>query len=296
MLDSEMLRDMLLWPPVLTLVVLSPLLSRRFRTSPSRVGALVAASVFIGVCVAFAGIVGSPFDPLTMDAKARLPLVALLGLVGAGLALTTAWKLRALTALVLGLGSMRLVLGTVVEFQWSTGESLLYVGLFGGALAGVFLSTDRVLADVSPKFGAVILALVAGLPAPFMLFADSLVLAQLHLALGVVTGLVSLGVLVGVLPSIATARYVVVGVASSLWVIALRFANVEVLAFGLLALGLPLAALLSLRSASLSQPKRSLLPVAGLIVPIAAALVLGLIRYQADAVAAPGDDMSYGYQ
>jgi hypothetical protein len=287
---------MLLWPVLVAVAFWSPLLASRIRASQFAEAWLPPLGLVAALWAAYWGIVGTPFEPFAMDAKARWPTLLLVGLVASGLPTDGPPAARYLLLGVLSVASMRFFWGASIAMHWSLWQAALYVTGLGSLLFRRLRRADRTLTILRPKAAAAYLGIVAGLPAPLMLFGDSLVLSQLHGAIGLVTTVGAFAVWTGTLHSVARARYVVIVSAFSLWSLALLFGNVEGIAFFFLVAGLPLSALIGHRCKKYSPGIRELILLGTLVVTVGLAIVLGSLRYHEGAMNAAGDDMSYGYQ
>ncbi len=292
MLDGEMLKAMFVWPALASALLLAPLALPMVRKQRAVRMALLAASAIVGVAVAFQGILGTSPMEVTLDAKTRVLPVAALGLALGLLPRSAPGWLRFVSTALTGAVALRVLLASGIQSLWGASEVALILAASALALGALSVSVDRILDAASPKVGALGLAIIAAMPAPLMLFADSLALAQLHTAIAVVVALLVASVWFGAIASLALVRYFVVFATFALWVLAFAFANVSVTAFALLLLGLPLAAL-ALQFATPSRP--ALLAFGGFALPVLCALVLGFLRYQEDVAVVPDDDVSYGY-
>ncbi len=300
MLNAEMILATLLWPAMATGLLLTLLLIPTIRTRPKVASSLVAVSVGVGFFVGYLNIIAPPefFSP-PLDAKSRLPTVALLGL---GVALLRIWlPSRRATWLISGffaLFAYKLVFAAAIEFQWSTTEAIVRSLVFAAGLLVLFFSAEQLQSSQSPRISMAAIAGLGGLGAPLMLFSDSLVLAQLHGALGISAGVVF--VVISIFPTQVPSSQIytpVLAVAWCLWSIALVFANTPLLSFVLLASALPLAVLLP---RLLPSHHRGLATVLTLSALIAGSLGIGGLRYKktsdADTSAASEDDYGYGYE
>ncbi|MBL4635386.1 MAG: hypothetical protein JKY56_16115 [Kofleriaceae bacterium] len=297
MLNSDMLLATLLWPMVAVAVVLSTLWIPALQRSRSRALFVTSAAVAAGAVVGYWGIIGAPQWPLAIDAKARIPIIALLALVATGLSLRFPARIPSLLlGLVLALCAERLLLVAAIEFQWTQTQAIVRVLVLAVGMLVMLVSAGQLQRELPSRLSIFIVAIVAGLPAPLMAFSDSLVLAQLHGALGVSMGL--LCVATWVFPSrvlSGSVHTVAIALSWSLWTICLLFANMPTLSFVLVVSALPLANIVLILSSKLSVRTRHLLVVSSVMVALLSSLALGGLRYKSTSEATPASDDDYGY-
>ncbi len=297
MLTTEMLMATLLWPLLATGLVLSALALPAVREHRFPAGLVVALAGAIGLVVGYWGIVGTPSLLPGPDAKTRIPLIVVAALVGTLVILR--WPGRRVAFLMAssfaGL-SIWLVLGTAIASQWTTTESLLRAGTLWLGMVALLSSTEALQAQVSARVSMTALAALAGLGAPLMLFSDSLVLAQLHAALGISLGLIC--VITWWIPqhiAVRATHFLVIGVAWSLWSISLLFANTPMLSFVLLAMALPAGLIASQVARRKEWRWRLGLVLITVFALIAASLVVGGFRYKKSSSPEISDELEYGY-
>ncbi len=297
MLNSDMLLATLLWPMVAVAVVLSTLWIPAIQRSRNLALFVAAAAVTTGAVVGYWGIIGAPQWPLAVDAKARIPIIALLALVATGLSLRFPARIPSLIiGFVLALCVERLLLVAAIEFQWTQTQAVVRVLVLALGMLVMLVSAGQLQRELPAKLSIFIVAVVSGLPAPLMAFSDSLVLAQLHGALGVSMGL--LCVATWVLSSRVVAgsvHTVAIALSWSLWSICLLFANMPTLSFVLLVSALPLANIVLILSSKLSVRTRHLLVVASVMAALLSSLIVGGLRYKNTSEVTPASDDDYGY-
>lgn len=297
MLNADMLLATLLWPAIAVAVVLSLCWIPAVHKSHNASLFVAATALSVGVLVGYWGIVGAPQWPLPMDAKARFPFIALLALIATGLSLR--WP-SFIPSLLIGLGlallAERLLLYSAIEFQWTQSQAITRVLVLAIGMLITILSAGHVQRELPPKLSILVIALVSGLTAPLMVFSDSLVLAQLHGALGISMGL--LCVATWLLPGRifpASTHTVAMALAWSLWTICLLFANMPTISFVLLVSALPVTNLVLILTTKVSPKIRSLTALASVSALLLAAVAIGGLRYKDTSEAAPSSDDDYGY-
>ncbi len=300
MLNSDMLLATLLWPMVAVAVVLSTLWIPAIQKSQNRVRFVAAAAVTAGAVVGYWGIIGAPHWPLAIDAKARIPIIALLALVATGLSLRFPAQIPSLIiGFALALYVERLLLVAAIEFQWTQIQAIVRILVLAIGMLAMLVSVGQLQRELPAKLSIFIVAIVAGLPAPLMAFSDSLVLAQLHGALGVSMGLLCVATWVFSSRVVAgSVHTVAITLSWSLWSICLLFANMPTLSFALLVSAVPLANIVLILSPKFSVRTRHLLVVASVLAALLSSLVIGGMRYKntSEATSANDDDYGYGYE
>ncbi len=299
MLTLEMIIAMLAWPTLATALVLGigwvPAVAR------SRAAVLVApVAITVGFLVGYFVVAGMPDLMPALDAKARLPHIALMGLGIAMVGASTGPRLRWAAVLLGSVLAIRLLLGAAIEFQWTTSEAAIRVLVLAAGLGAAILLASDFIKQLPTKTGSLGLAAIAGVAAPIMLFSDSLLMAQLHGVLGISVGIAVVGTWISPTRiSLTAAAPVIVAIAWSHWVIGLLFANMPLASFVLLAAAIPAAALASRAFKGWTPRRHALASLLALGVFVIGALALGGLRYSSsaatDASSTSDSDTNYGY-
>lgn len=298
MLTVRMIVAMTLWPALAAAAVLGlawvPAIAR------SRFAPLIApAAIAIGFGVGYWVVLGAPALSAPVDAKARLPHVAGIGVAVAAVWVLTERRLVVWAATAAGaLLATRLVLVAAIDFVWTIGQALLRVGLVAAGMLATVMIARGLTRTLPARAASLGLSAVAGLAAPLMLFSDSLLMAQLHGAFAIAVAVTTAAVwLAPQRIGLAAAAPTVLLLAGSHWVIALLFANMPNLSFALLVLALP-AALATVYLLERWRPSwRAFGAIAALILLAGSSLMVGATRYTRTSPpsAQPAQDYGYGY-
>jgi len=300
MMTTGTLLTLFLLPAAATLLFVSLLWVPKLNT-PRMAGVIPAFAVTLGFLAGYWVVIGFPVLPPPIDAKSQLPLVAVAALGVSLVAMRPSQNelLKWTTHLALSLVAIYLLARAPIAFQWSTSESIIRVFLLAVGMTLAIESAGSFTRRLAPRASAATLALVAGVNAPAMLFSDSLLLAQLHAALGIAVG--SVCVVTWLAPkrvSLAPLSTVTMALVCALWIICLLFASLPILSLALMFLALPLGIVTcQLMSASHAR-RRAIVSVASVFILVCASVSVAGLRYARTSVLGSPDsgDDTYGYE